>query len=217
MKEDQSGGWSSSAFGYAWPMAGPQDIAEVVLSHACDGDETSYRRAVELVGVSPLAWRRSDFLPGHFTASGFVASPDGGSLLLIHHGKLGRWLQPGGHFEDIDASVEDAARREVLEETGVGNLTRIGSALVRIDAHQIPERGSEPAHTHFDLGVGFQATTTSIGPIDEVLDARWVRFEDLEAYGVDEALLGGAEVLRGLMADREEPPLPRSSASPPAS
>jgi 8-oxo-dGTP pyrophosphatase MutT (NUDIX family) len=198
-------------------MHGPQDIAEVVRSHECDGDEVSYQRAVDLLDAERLAWRRSDFLPGHFTASGFVASPDGGSLLLIHHGKLGRWLQPGGHFEDIDASVEDAARREVFEETGVDSLTRIGSALVRIDAHPIPERGSEPAHTHFDLGVGFQASTVHIGPLDEVLDARWVRFDDLEAYGVDEALLGGAEVLRGLMADREEPPLPRSSASPPAS
>jgi len=172
------------------------DIADVVLSHQCEGDEVSYLRAVDLVAVVPLAWSRTAFEPGHFTASGFVASPDGGSLLLIHHGKLDRWLQPGGHFEEIDASVEAAAKREVLEETGVGNLTRIGSALVRIDAHPIPERGLEPAHTHFDLGVGFQATTTSIGPIDEVLDARWVRFEDLTTYDVDEALLGGARNLR---------------------
>jgi hypothetical protein len=35
-----------------------------------------------------------------------------------------------------------------------------------------------------------------IGPIDEVLDARWVRFEDLMMYDVDEALLGGARTLR---------------------
>ena len=180
-------------------MAGPTDIAALVGSHICDGDEGSYRRAVGLLDGERLAWHRSEFRPGHFTASGFVASPDGGSLLLIHHGKLDRWLQPGGHFEKVDKSVEDAARREVIEETGAGPLTRVGSMLVRIDAHGIPARGLEPAHTHFDLGVGFQATTTGIGPIDEVLDARWVRFEDLTSYDVDSALLGGARTLRTML------------------
>jgi 8-oxo-dGTP pyrophosphatase MutT (NUDIX family) len=175
------------------------DIAELVSSHACDGDEASYRRANDLLDAERLAWRRTEFSPGHFTASGFVASPDGESLLLIHHGKLDRWLQPGGHFEAVDTSVEDAARREVLEETGVGDLSRIGSGLVRIDAHEIPARGEEPGHTHFDLGVGFQARDIAIGPIDEVLDARWVRFDSLDSYDVDEALLGGATALRRMM------------------
>jgi len=183
-------------------MIGPEDIAEVVRSHTCGGDEASYLRAVDLVAVTPLAWPRTEFSPGHFTASGFVASPDGRSLLLIHHGKLDRWLQPGGHFEPIDASVEDAARREVVEETGVDGLTRIGSTLARIDAHPIPARGSEPGHTHFDLGVAFQASSVAIGPIDEVLDARWVRFEELASYEVDEALLGGARMLRAMMKER---------------
>ena len=186
-------------WGYPRLMVGRLDVAEVVLSHQCDGDEASHRRAVGLLDADQIAWRRSDFQPGHFTASGFVASPDGGSLLLIHHGKLGRWLQPGGHFEEVDASVEDAARREVLEETGVGALTRIGTILVRIDAHPIPARGEEPVHTHFDLGVGFQASSVRIGPIDEVLDARWVRFDELVEYDVDEALLGGARSLRALL------------------
>jgi 8-oxo-dGTP pyrophosphatase MutT (NUDIX family) len=181
-------------------MAGPGDIEVLVRSHVCSGDEASYRRAVGLLDAERLAWPRTVFEPGHFTASGFVASPDGGSLLLILHGKLDRWLQPGGHFEAIDGSVEDAARREVSEETGVGAITRVGSALVRIDAHAIPSRGEEPAHTHFDLGVGFQATGSSIGPIDEVLDARWVRFEDLAGYNVDEALLGGARTLEKMLA-----------------
>lgn len=182
-------------------MVGPVDIIDVVRAHECSGDEVSYRRAVALLDAEELAWRRSQFQPGHFTASGFVASPDGSSLLLIHHGKLDRWLQPGGHFETTDTSVEDAARREVLEETNVGGLTRLGSTVVRIDAHDIPRRGNEPEHTHFDLGVGFRATTTAIGPIDEVLDARWVRFDDLRSYAVDTALLGGARSLQALLAE----------------
>ena len=33
---------------------------------------------------------------GHFTGSGLVLSPDGEWVLLLHHSKLHRWLQPGG-------------------------------------------------------------------------------------------------------------------------
>ena len=62
---------------------------------------------------------RDRFVPGHFTASGFVVSPDGSSLLLIHHRRLDRWLQPGGHIDPEDASPIAAAAREVTEETGV--------------------------------------------------------------------------------------------------
>lgn len=144
-------------------------------------------------------WARTEFDPGHFTASGFVASPDGTAILLVLHGKLDRWLQPGGHLEPEDDSVETAARREVLEETGVGDLIRMGNSLVRVDAHPIPARPTEPAHKHFDLGMGFQATSNAIGPIDEVIDARWVGFEDLGDYDVDAAFLGGARSLRRLV------------------
>jgi 8-oxo-dGTP pyrophosphatase MutT (NUDIX family) len=141
-------------------------------------------------------WPRSEFDPGHFTASGFVLSPDRESLLLILHGKLDRWLQPGGHFEVDDASVEAAARRELAEETGLSSIDRVGAMLVRIDAHDIPERGHEPGHLHIDLGVGFIAQTLSLGPLDEVVDARWVSFGDLPSYGVDHAVSEGAEQVR---------------------
>ena len=105
--------------------------------------------------------------PGHFTASGFVLSPDRGSVLLILHGKLNRWLQPGGHIESADASVEAAARREIAEETGLEAMTRAGTDLARIDAHQIPARGIEPEHVHIDLALGFIAQTVLLGPICE--------------------------------------------------
>jgi len=144
-------------------------------------------------------WPRTEFDPGHFTASGFVLSPDQNALLLILHGKLNRWLQPGGHIERDDISVEAAARREVAEETGLSTIERVGSSLVRIDAHEIPERGDEPRHVHIDLGIGFVARTRSLGPLDEVVDARWVSFDELPGYGVDYAVSGGADQLRRML------------------
>jgi 8-oxo-dGTP pyrophosphatase MutT (NUDIX family) len=148
-------------------------------------------------------WLRSVFDPGHFTASGFVASPDGGSLLLIEHRRLRRWLQPGGHFEPEDSSVDAAARREVLEETGLGDLVRLDERLLRIDAHPIPARGGEPAHTHVDLAIAYRSTSWSIGPCHEVEDARWVPFDDLVSYDTDAAVLNGADALAALLANTD--------------
>ncbi len=179
---------------------GPTDIDPTVREYRPEGDLHSYRVALDALDTGREMWPRSEFDPGHFTASGFVASPDGKALLLIHHGKLDRWLQPGGHMEAVDGCVEDAARREVLEETGVGDLVRIGSSLVRIDAHTIPERGDEPEHIHIDLAVGFISPNDAIGPLDEVKDACWVRFEDLDDYDVDGGVLGGVDALRRLLA-----------------
>jgi ADP-ribose pyrophosphatase YjhB (NUDIX family) len=41
-----------------------------------------------------------------------------GRVLLLFHAKLGLWLPPGGHIE-YGELPDDAAVREVLEETGV--------------------------------------------------------------------------------------------------
>ncbi|GMR02790.1 MAG: hypothetical protein BMS9Abin20_1139 [Acidimicrobiia bacterium] len=180
-------------------MFGPGDLAGVVRSYQSDGDEQSHALALDVLGIDRGMWQRSEFDPGHFTASGFVASSDGSSLLLILHGKLDRWLQPGGHFEAEDDTVDEAARREVLEETGLGDLTRLGTSLVRIDAHPIPARGAEPAHIHIDLAVGYSTLTDELGPLDEVLDARWVRFDDLERFAVDDAVRSGARTLHQIL------------------
>jgi len=186
-------------------MTGPMDLDILVRAYVPSGDETSHSAALEVLESGSQGWPRNEFSPGHFTASGFVGSPDGTSLLLIHHGRLHRWLQPGGHIEAGDATVEAAARREVAEETGIADLERIGVGLLRIDAHPIPERADEPGHIHIDLGIGFRSMTDVIGPIDEVLDARWVPFRDLSTHGVDEAVLASAATLGGLLANDPSP------------
>jgi 8-oxo-dGTP pyrophosphatase MutT (NUDIX family) len=95
---------------------------------------------------------------GHVTGSAVVARPDGSAFLLVHHKKLGRWLQPGGHTEESDASVFDAALREVREETGIANLVApLGRRILDVDVHPIPAHGKDPAHSHFD--VRFLVTT----------------------------------------------------------
>ncbi|MGI9643527.1 MAG: NUDIX hydrolase [Acidimicrobiia bacterium] len=181
-------------------MSGPADLESLVRSYSSSGDEVSHECALAALTNDRPMWPRTEFDPGHFTASGFVASPDGESLLMIHHARLQRWLQPGGHIEPMDTAVEDAARREVTEETGISDLVRVGTSILRIDAHPIPARHDEPPHTHIDLGVGFVSGTFAIGPIDEVLDAAWVPFAELAGFDTDDAVRRGADALRATLA-----------------
>ena len=181
-------------------MAGPHDLVSLVRAYPWLDGDASREVALASLDHGEPAWRRSRFDPGHFTASGLVASPDRSSILLIHHPRHDRWLQPGGHFEPVDESVEAAARREVAEETGISRLERIGTGVLRIDAHDIPARTDEPRHIHIDLALGFVAGSDAIGPVSEVLDAAWIPFDDLDGFDTDDALRSGARVLRSALS-----------------
>lgn len=124
---------------------------------------------------------RDHFEPGHFTASGFVLSPDGESLLLVHHRRLGRWLQPGGHIDPDDSDPIAAAAREVREETAVELFEPLPTELFDIDVHPIPAAKGEPEHAHFDLRFLFVAADDRFHADDEVLAAAWVPVREIAA------------------------------------
>lgn len=100
--------------------------------------------------------------PGHVTASAWVTTPACDRFLLVHHRKLGRWLQPGGHT-DGDADILSAALREAREETGLEDLRIVDggpkSTPLDLDVHEIPARYDadgaliEDAHEHHDVRV----------------------------------------------------------------
>ncbi|HEY8326846.1 MAG TPA: NUDIX hydrolase [Rhodanobacter sp.] len=102
------------------------------------------------------AFERSN-AAGHFTGSCWLVSADGARVLLMHHRKLDRWLQPGGHA-DGDTDLARVALREAQEETGVAGL-RIEGGIFDIDRHRIPERGGEPEHWHYDVRYVVRAGT----------------------------------------------------------
>lgn len=145
---------------------------------------------LDLLGT-PSPFDRGQFEPGHFTASAFVQSEDRTRLLLIHHRKLGIWVQPGGHIDAADALVESAALREVAEETGIVGLSSVPGArpLFDVDVHSIPARRSEPAHEHFDVRFHFVASSMTLSASAEVQDARWVPLERVAAFTHDESVL----------------------------
>ncbi|SDL72854.1 8-oxo-dGTP pyrophosphatase MutT, NUDIX family [Glycomyces sambucus] len=116
-------------------------------------------------------------MSGHFTASAAVLDRNDRTL-LVHHRDLDLWLQPGGHIEPGDATLVDAARREVSEETGIdpSDLVLVDTAPILINVHDIPEnqKKGEGAHPHFDVQYVFRARRTRLVPgISEVCAAEW--------------------------------------------
>jgi 8-oxo-dGTP pyrophosphatase MutT (NUDIX family) len=152
--------------------------------------EASHReRMLALAAVPGDPFRRDHFLPGHFTASAFILAPSGDALLLVHHVKLERWLQPGGHIERDDTDLLAAARREALEEVGLDGLIVEVDGLFDLDVHTIPQLGSEPPHEHFDLRFLFRAPHERHVRSDESLDARWFRLAELDATRFDVSVM----------------------------
>jgi len=148
-----------------------------------------------LLGHGEAAFSRDHYDPGHVTASAFVLDPTGSRLLLIHHAKLGIWVQPGGHVDPEDVDVLAAARREVREEVGLAELELAREGVFDVDIHPLPARATAPRHEHFDVRFVFRAATLDFAASDEVMGARWVAIDELAAV-TDASVQRAASKLR---------------------
>jgi 8-oxo-dGTP pyrophosphatase MutT (NUDIX family) len=114
-------------------------------------------------------------LEGHVTGSAFIATPSLDRVLFVHHVKLDKWLQPGGHCEEGETARE-AAAREALEETGLAPVPWPGLGIFDADIHPIPARGSAPAHFHYDIRYLFTAPMGGERISEESHDIAWLDF-----------------------------------------
>jgi 8-oxo-dGTP pyrophosphatase MutT (NUDIX family) len=162
-----------------------------------DAEEAGFlARMRALCDVRDDPFARDHFVPGHFTASAFVLSPNEDAMLLIHHAKLHRWLQPGGHVEPDDASLLAAARREVTEEVGIMDATLVSEGAFDIDIHDIPALKGDPAHAHFDVRFLFRAPSLAFQAASDAKAARWVALDEINLETSDRSVLRAIEKLQ---------------------
>lgn len=144
--------------------------------------------------LSVLRWQISqrdslhdrNTMPGHITTSAIILSPDLKQVLLIDHISIGRWLQPGGHYEPSQYFYQSALR-EAVEETGVVGLSlhpwHHGDVPFVIDTHDVPGKKlrHEQDHVHHDLQYLFLADPSPrLTPQqEEVHRAEWKPFDEL--------------------------------------
>ncbi len=145
-------------------------------------------RFIELL-QHPDAYQRHH-LPGHITGSAWIVDPEHTAALFVHHAKLNKWLQPGGH-SDGDENTLAVALREAQEETGVMNFEIPDQSFFDLDIHPIPERKDMPAHDHYDVRFLFYASRSeTIIVSEESHDVQWIAFEDIaEKSGNNASLL----------------------------
>lgn len=155
--------------------------AELRSYRPADEREERHRRRILAHVEATAAWWHRETLPGHVTASAFVADPRLEELLLHHHRQLGRWLQLGGHDEGERAPAR-AAVREVREESGLMGIAFFGeqAAIFDLDVHPIPACGAMAAHDHLD--VRYLMVADPAQPLrrdaKESASLRWVPLEE---------------------------------------
>ena len=124
------------------------DLHTMLLSHEPTGDKERRDRDLMLELAQTL---RDPLSPheeaAHFTASALVVDEALERVCLVHHRKLDRWLQPGGHIEPTDETLLAAAMREVAEETSLRTQPFFERPL-DLDVHEFPEREGRRAHLH---------------------------------------------------------------------
>ena len=154
------------------------------------GDELGLiPRYLELLLRSPDCARREHFEPGHLTGSAWVVNRAGDKVLLLHHAKLNRWLQPGGHA-DGEFNLAAVALREVEEESGLSSLVLLYPGIFDVDIHEIPARANEPAHLHFDVRFVIQADESEPLVLSEESNAlAWVELSKLPTFTKEESVL----------------------------
>ena len=162
-------------------------LAEALAGHAAaDADEAAHLgRIVEFVGRHATPFDRR--IPeGHLTGSALVVSAGADRVLLVHHRKLQRWLQPGGHADPGETAGEVVALREARR--GDGDLA--GSRCTpaprgRSTWTSTPSRPSGPSPRTRTWTCATSSVAPEVGVITrraaESSDARWFGWDELAA------------------------------------
>lgn len=148
-------------------------------------DEHTRGEFIRFIRQYPSTFQDRDNLNGHFTGSMLVFNGDLTKVLLTKHKKLQKWLQLGGHWDDISESIFEAALREMFEE-GFGN-EKIPYRLLLTEAVDL-DKHSVGNHDHYDVCFACAVLDESLAKCSSESDeVSWVAVDHIlqnqEIYG----------------------------------
>jgi 8-oxo-dGTP diphosphatase len=122
-------------------------------------------------------------------AAGGVVRRDGGEIAVVHRPRYDDWSLPKGKLEPGE-QFEDAARREVEEETGLHCRLRR-----ELEPVEYVDRKGRPKLVRYWLMDALDTTAPAFVPNAEVDELRWCTPDDalaLLSYAHDRALVRSA-------------------------
>lgn len=106
-----------------------------------------------------------------------------GKVLLVQRGRApgkGLWAIPGGSVE-LGESLQAAAEREILEETGV--VIRAGEPIYAFDLIENDESGNLRFH-YVIIDLKTEYVSGEPAAADDAEDARWLAREELKSFNI---------------------------------
>lgn len=159
-------------------------MLDALRAHAPDAAEEQHLRDIcDLIETyGDACFYRNHFEPGHMTGSGLLISADGNRVLMNHHKFLNIWICFGGHA-DGERNILNVALREVIEESGIGDVEPVTDSIFDVDVHAIPfnAKKNEPPHRHFDIRYLFRVKNTAsenFALSEESESLRWCHYEE---------------------------------------
>ena len=142
----------------------PNDPAEIIFK----------REMLSFINEHSDCFERSLAI-GHITASAMLLNKDRAKALLMHHTKLDKWFQLGGHC-DGDPNVLAVAIKEAQEESGIESIMPAHAGIFDIDIHRIPANSREQEHDHYDVRFLLAvASDEEIVQNQESKELRWIK------------------------------------------
>lgn len=158
-------------------------ILELLCAHRTNDplESSMLQDTINFIQQHPDCFERS-LLKGHVTGSAWIVNKEGTHALMMHHKKLNKWFQPGGHC-DGDPDVMAVAAKEAFEETGM-EVRPLSTVVFDVDHHVIPARKDIPEHIHYDIRFLFEAdkTVDELAANPEANAVRWIPLEEVEQY-----------------------------------
>ena len=152
-------------------------------------EEATFKdRMINFVTAHEDCFERS-LAEGHITASAWLLNTDATQALIMHHTKLDRWFQLGGHC-DGESDVLAVAIKEAQEESGIMNIVPVSGEIFDIDIHLIPARKHEPEHYHYDVRFLLKVVgDKQVVQNSESKELRWIGKDGSELPGCNQSVL----------------------------